>query len=130
MIKINKVTLETTLEAMLFDEEQLGVKETGYRALTDDVPTDVEMEDDPTPRLRKRDSRSPDTEGNETSSDEEPFRTPLTRLRSKRIPSPNSSDLSEGESPVAKKQVGMMKGKVGHVWLFSKSWRWITLVLF
>jgi hypothetical protein len=116
MIKINNLTLETTLEAMLLNEEQSGVTETGYRPLTDEVQTDVEMEDDPTPRPRKKDSWMPDTEGNETSSDEEPFRTPLTRLRRKRFPTPDSPDLS---GPVVKKkQVEMAKGKVGHVWLF------------
>jgi hypothetical protein len=114
MIKINKFTLETTL-AMAFDEEQLGITETGYRALTDEVPTDVEMDDEPTPRPRKKGSHLPPTEGNKSSDEEEPFQSPLTRLRKKRIPSSNSSDLSEGPA-ATEKQMGKMKGKVGHVW--------------
>jgi len=75
MIKANHFTSETTLEALL-EEERLAATATGYRALTDEAPLDVEMEDkSPTPRPVKKDSKSQllDAEEDETLSGEEPF---------------------------------------------------------
>ena len=134
MIKANHFTLETTLEALLeVEEEWLAATATEYRALTDEAPSDVEMEDEgPTPRPVKKDSKSQllDAEEDENSSEEEPFRSPLTRLRRKRIVfrSPLTRlrrkriviiSESETEGPTAKEKQVEMRGKnnVRHVWL-------------
>ena len=94
---------------------QLG----GNRALTDEAPSDVKMEDEsPTPRPVKKDSKSQllDAEEDETSSAEEPFQSPLMRLRRKRI---IIISESETEGPTAKEKQVEMRGKnnVQHVWL-------------
>jgi len=120
MIKANHFTSETTLEALLeVEEEWLAATATGYRALTDEAPSDVEMEDEgPTPRPVKKDSKSRllDAEEDENSSEEEPFQSPLTRLRRKRIVVISES---ETEGPMAKEKQVEMRGKnnVRHVWL-------------
>ncbi len=121
MIKANHFTSETTLEALLeVEEEWLAATATGYRALTDEAPSDVEMEDEgPTPRPVKKDSKSRllDAEEDENSSEEEPFQSPLTRLRRKRIVVISES---ETEGPMAKEKQVEMRGKnnVRHVWLW------------
>ncbi len=121
MIKANHFTSETTLEALLeVEEEWLAATATGYRALTDEAPSDVEMEDEgPTPRPVKKDSKSRllDAEEDENSSEEEPFQSPLTRLRRKRIVVISES---ETEGPTAKEKQVEMRGKnnVRHVWLW------------
>ena len=120
MIKANHFTSETTLEALL-EEERLAATATGYRALTEEAPMDVEMEDEsPTPHPVKKDSESQllDAEENETSSEEEPFRSPLTHLRRKRVIVVSESE-TEG-SMAKEKQVEMSRknDKVQHVWLW------------
>ena len=121
MIKANHFTSETTLEALLeVEEEWLAATATGYRALTDEAPSDVEMEDEgPTPRPVKKDSKSRllDAEEDENSSEEEPFQSPLTHLRRKRIVVISES---ETEGPTAKEKQVELRGKnnVRHVWLW------------
>ena len=106
MIKANHFTSETTLEALL--EEEWFATATGYRALTEEAPTDVKMEDEsPTPRPVKKDSKSwlLDAEEDETLSEEELFQSPLMHLRRIRIVVISES---ETEGPTAKeKQVEM-----------------------